>query len=367
MSTPTDPYSRPDHEDGNDDILDPLPEREASSPGLDGAESSVDEQDHAQADESTAPLQRETSLPSDADSETESTRSWRPDFLDDDPTEEETKPESDRERWEREFGSREDVTVRRPDETVTVPPAESRAPDANPDRTVIAPTSGTGSYPTRTSVFRRPPDQDEDSPFASTPPDAPRSAVFPADRDFGHTFEEPIPEEPRSRAWAHVGVFFATLLLAPLAWYLVADAGVRLSGMKNSAWNTGTVDWIVVLELLGALLCLAVLWFVASFSSLGPIIIGAIIAIVGLVAIFAPTIAQDVLQSTAMQDFTSYNDFTSNVGYHLTNDLASGRFAVFGFLLLMTGVVSHKARQLGAERGEAFGRRDVLLARRTDS
>lgn len=361
MSTPTDPYSRPDHEDGNDDILDPLPEQDRPAEGFD-AERPVDDHDRTQVDAPAARPHDEEPPGLDVDSETESTRSWRPDFLDEEP-----KEETDRERWEREFGS--DGPTERPtnvDDTRTTPFATRNAVDG-PDATVVAPPTGTGSYPTRTSVFARPPAGDEDSPFASTPPEAHRPAAFPAERGFGHSFEEPIPEEPRGRAWAHVGVFFATLLLAPLAWYLVADAGVRLSGMEGSAWNTGTVDWIVVLELLGALLCLAVLWFVASFSSVGPIVIGAIIALMGLVAVFAPTVAQDVLQSSQMQNFAAYNDFTGNVGHHLTNDLASGRLAVYGFLLLMTGVVSHNARRHGAERGEAFGRRDVLLSRRSDA
>lgn len=366
MSTPTDPYSRPDHEDAHDDILDPLPEP-AGEPGtaasqvrpesdeLGGSDAAVEPEDQA-TDQS--PRLDDPILPP-VDSETESTQSWKPDFSDDDKEVSAANTESERERWERAFGSAEsstdDATIVTPqrsaDETLIAPPAP------------VSPAASENAYPTRTSVFQRTGDAGQPT-YVSTPPE-------PLQRNpeqrFTHKFEEPIPEEPRGRGWAHVGVFFATLLLAPLAWYLLADSGVRLSGLEDSAWNTGTVDWLVVLELLGALLCLAVLWYLVSLSSVGAIVFGLIITVAGAVAIFAPTVVQDVLQSSPIQQFVSYNDFTGNVGHHLTDDLASGRLTGFGFLLFMTGIVSHQARRHGQERGEILGRRGVLLSRRTDA
>lgn len=352
MSTPTDPYSRPDHEDGHDDILDPLPEptppaEENAEEPVGGPERPIESTEETRLSEPAArPL-------TDDESEVESTQSWKPDFTD----EGEAETETDRDRWERAFGSTETSD----DEATVV----SRSDDATRIVDPAAPAVGTGTYPTRTSVFNRT-SIDSEQPVA-TPPEATRHVPAGTEPRFDHRYEEPIPEEPRGRGWAHVGVFFATLLLAPLAWYLVADAGVRLSGLEDSAWNTGTVDWLVVLELLGALLCLAVLWYLASYSSVGAIVFGLIIAIGGAIAVFAPAFAQDLLQSSAMQDFAGINDFTGNVGHHLTSDMASGRLTVYGFLLFMTGIVSHTARRQGGERGEALGRRAVLLSKKSDA
>lgn len=304
------------------------------------------------------------------DSETESTQAWTPDFSsrepgDDtassEPVEDPVSKQTERERWEAAFGSAGSAD----DSTLQASSAdETRVSDPVPAPPMTA--AGGAAYPTRTSVFNRGSADTAGGPYVSTPPEATQHAV-PAQPQFDHRYEEPIPEEPRGRGWAHAGVFFATLILAPLAWYLVADAGVRLADLEGSAWNTGTVDWLVVLELLGALLCLGVLWFLASFSSVGAIVFGAILAIAGAVAVFAPAFAQDLLQSSAMQQFANLNDFTGNVGHHLTNDLATGRMAVYGFLLLMTGVVSHNARRQGADRGNILARRDVLLSRKSDS
>ena len=394
MSTPTDPYSRPDHEDGHDDILDPLPEErdehivpepdqreEAAFTDPDpvsdvppaGDEPFTGPADEPAADPVAEPVpaadQRDDSLPS-VDSETESTRAWTPDFSsheDEKETEKAASEPSERERWEAAFGSAgtaDDATVVKEtssaDETRVATPVP--APPA-------ATASGTpsGAYPTRTSVFNRGSADTAAGPYVSTPPESTQPGAVPVQPQFDHRYEEPIPEAPRGRGWAHAGVFFATLILAPLAWYLVADSGVRLAGLEGSAWVTGTVDWIVVLELLGALLCLGVLWFLAGFSSVGAIVFGAILAIAGAVAVFAPALAQDVLQSSTMQQFAGLNDFTGNVGHHLTSDLATGRLTVYGFLLLMTGVVSHNARRQGAERGGIIAKRDLLLSRKSDS
>lgn len=425
MSTPTDPYSRPDREDGHDDILDPLPEEReerniaepSDTPAHEAPADAPVNNDEAltppPSDDSPAfrnasrfdsepaqnqptqdgpipsnPHEGEASVADDpefTESETESTRSWTPSFDDDVDEPAGAKPSEDnltretpedraaaRERWEREFGN-VDTTPRSEDDTVIAgndPATDAtavRSPAAT-DQTVMTPPVAApagANYPNRTSVFNRVGVENVGSSPSTiaTPPET----VSPRHDTNGFRFQEPIPEEPRGRGWAHVGVFFATLIVAPLAWYLVADSGVRLVGLEDSAWNTGTVDWLVVLELLGALLCLAVLWYLASFSSVGAIVIGLIIAIAGAIAIFAPAFAQDLLTGSAMRNFSEISDFTGNVAYHLTNDAASGRLTVYGFVLFMTGIVSHSARRFGTDRGDVTGRRAVLLSRNPNS
>ena len=54
---------------------------------------------------------------------------------------------------------------------------------------------------------------------------------------------------PRSRAAAHVWVLVVTVLLTPVAWFLVADAGARLTGLAETAGGRGVLDVPAVAEL----------------------------------------------------------------------------------------------------------------------
>lgn len=418
MSTPTDPYSRPDHEDGHDDILDPLPQgddsdregadslpevggtgepdpeqsnrgsshdspqdspfrtpeaREHDSHGGDNPVSGASERADSSAENAHRGDAKLSDEPEFTESEAESTRSWSPNFSDE-PDAGTAPKETERERWEREFGNTGGTgSVADRDETTVVRDTSDSADTTVTAPAATAPAERPGSYPNRTSVFNRvPADSSTSATPAPTTVSSPATVSTPPESPYTRAssefhYEEPIPEEPRGRGWSHVGVFFGTLLLAPLAWYLIADSGVRLTEIDGNAWSTGTVDWLVVLELLGALLCVGVLWFLASYSSVGPIVIGVILLAAGALAIFAPALTQDLLASNAMQSFAGFNDFTGNVEYHLTSSLATGRLAVYGFLLLMTGVVSHQARRHGTERGDIMGRRGVLLSRKSDS
>ncbi|WP_124054407.1 hypothetical protein [Arcanobacterium ihumii] len=169
-----------------------------------------------------------------------------------------------------------------------------------------------------------------------------------------------VPEEPKSRIGAHFGAFFATLLLLPLAWYLVSDAGVRLGMVKNNPWETGSLNFLAVGELLAGLIVLLVIFLLARASSIGAHVIGGLLAIAGFVAIIVP--AQGARFATAVDDaIGSYNAFTGNVAHHLNLDLGTGRIAVLGFVLLLAGIVAHGARRRGAVRATAVTRREFLV------
>ncbi|MDO5724418.1 MAG: hypothetical protein Q4P33_08515 [Flaviflexus sp.] len=216
--------------------------------------------------------------------------------------------------------------------------------------------SSAPTTPQRTSVFDR-----TEAPSATSTPVAATSAA--TDQQIRRAVT-PVPKEPSGRGWAHVGVFFATLLLAPFAWYLMSDAGIRLGVLPESQWETTTLDWMSLLEFLGALLCVGVLWYLAAQSAFAPTLFGFILFIGGMVALFAPGLAQNLLANDAVESFRNINAFTGNVVHHLTIDLATGRVAIFGFLLLMTGIVAHSARKSGEQRGNILGRRKVLLAKK---
>lgn len=417
MSNPTDPYSRPHSEDEDNDILDPLPAQEEGSAKLDDndnlestrAWALEDEDLPAQAraaerdawDEAfNAPVQPSApSAPRAAGDEPHEASeasehvsddkyksgTFAPVSSDDDRREESSSRDSifDRE----ETGSREhaededrdrqsggsifdrdgresifdrdrdrlsqadDATVVEAYEDTATRVSEAAAGGEDVE------LSSAPATPQRTSVFDR-----TEGPSATSTPAAASSTDQKVRRAV-----TPVPDEPSGRGWAHIGVFFATLLLAPFAWYLMSDAGIRLGVLPDSQWATTNLDWMSLLEFLGALLCVGVLWYMAAQSAFAPTLFGFILFIGGMAALFAPGLAQDLLANDAVENFRTINAFTGNVIHHLTVDLATGRIAIYGFLLLMTGIVARSARRSGEQRGNILGRRKVLLAKKDQS
>lgn len=187
--------------------------------------------------------------------------------------------------------------------------------------------------------------------------------------DHGHWATDPgkltedVPELPASRTLAHIGGFFLTLLLLPVAWYLISDAGARLALVPDNPWVTESFKILPFLELLGGIVVAGIIWVIARSSSLGALVVGTLVAIAGLVAVVAPGLGNDVVGSLS-NSIGDYNAFTGNVVHHLDLDLASGRIALFGFLLAATGYVSHAARKRGQVTATAITRREFLLADR---
>ena len=166
-----------------------------------------------------------------------------------------------------------------------------------------------------------------------------------------------LPDAPKSRVGAHIGSIFATLVLIPLAWYLISDSGVRLNLVENNPWEAGQIQIAVLLEFLGAMVTVLLLWLLARASSLGAQLWGLIVAIAGLVAIVVPKLGARAISELDLV-IGGYNDFTGNVVHHLNLDLGSGRIAIFGFIIFLTGLMIHIARKSAAERAVAKALRD---------
>ncbi|MBR5950517.1 MAG: hypothetical protein IKZ87_03685 [Actinomycetaceae bacterium] len=172
-----------------------------------------------------------------------------------------------------------------------------------------------------------------------------------------------IPEPPKSRVKAHVGVFFVTILFVPVAWYLFSDASIRLAVVENNPWATGKVSLLPLLETLGALVVLGLIWFLARASSLGAFFTGFIVTLLGAVGVVVPYFARETLANGLTNAIGSFNSLTGNIAHHFAIDLGSGRILFYGFLLLMTGVVSHYARKRGNIAGIQRARRDMALGK----
>lgn len=239
--------------------------------------------------------------------------------------------------------------------------ATDRAADESrngPTRTsVMGAGVPTAAAATRTSADT-PADAHDDS-FVAAANDDERRERWAADPG-EDALAEDVPEEPKGRGLAHFATVVLTLLLVPVAWYLIADAGARLSTVSGNPWDTGNLEIMPLLELLGGFVVLAVIWMMARASSLGAQVIGAIVAIAGIVALVVPTLGNDVVESLN-NAIGGYNEFTGNVVYHLGNDLGSGRIATFGVILFLTGLAAHGARRRGQQTATAITRRKFLL------
>ena len=177
-------------------------------------------------------------------------------------------------------------------------------------------------------------------------PEPPRPSTTPSTLDDA-IFEGTtvVPEVPRRTA-AHVWGLILTLILTPLAWYLLADAGARMTLATDSPMTTGAVNMAAVLELLGGLLVGALLILLAIRSSLGAQVVGALIAVVGAPWVAAPGWTADLVLPF-MEKLVGWNTLGGNIAHHLQASGYSGRLLVLGLALLLVGFLSHRVRRVG--------------------
>ncbi|MCI1787294.1 MAG: hypothetical protein LKI58_04400 [Actinomyces sp.] len=154
-----------------------------------------------------------------------------------------------------------------------------------------------------------------------------------------------VPEVP-SRTGAHVWSLVLALVLVPLGWYLLADAGARMTLATDSPMTTGTVNIAAVLELAAGLLAILVIALATARSSLGAHVAGALTALAGLPWVVAPGWTADTMLSP-LQRLTSWNTVGSNLTHHLQASGYSGRLLVVGVALLLVGALAHRVRRSG--------------------
>lgn len=154
---------------------------------------------------------------------------------------------------------------------------------------------------------------------------------------------------PPSRAKAHVLTVLLTLLLTPVAWYLLADAGARLTLPQGNPWDTSNLNVAALLELAGGLLVLVVVLLAARWSSVGAIVTGALVIVVGVPFVAVPAWTQDLLEPAQswLADLGQFGELGDNVSHHLVASGSTGRLVAVGVALVLVGVVSHGARRQG--------------------
>ncbi|MDP9806246.1 hypothetical protein J2S70_000828 [Trueperella bonasi] len=351
MSTPTDPYNSGSRRPFDDDaaILDPIDngtspdDEQAAWDRAFESDGELDEPSPAEAETEDDSKSSNPTLGAFISDRHEPAASW---------TNKPSHTEENRASSETEEPDVDPIPVPAerigPTRTSVMPTASDVSAEHSPDDTPHGPALGTPVATATTAPA---------DPVPNTTPERREHwASDPGEAAFAHD----IPEEPKGRGLAHAGTLLLTLLLVPVAWYLISDAGARLSAVVDNPWDTGSFQIFPFLELLGGFVVLAVIWLFARTSSLGAQVIGATTAIAGIVALVAPKLGNDVVNALD-RAIGDYNDFTGNVVHHLGNDLGSGRIATFGLLLFLTGLVAHGARRRGQRVGTALTRRQFLL------
>lgn len=183
--------------------------------------------------------------------------------------------------------------------------------------------------------------------------------------------EPEVPEEPKGRGWTHVWVTLVTLLLLPVAWYLLSNGmeALRLAHplteaeLTDPAFNQVTPMVLgPILELLGGVAALIIVALLARRSSFGAQFFGIVIALGAAVGLFFPKLALHVPVLWARVTASLNHVIIDNVTAHLYRDLLWGRFLVFGIVIFVIGLAAHGARKRAAKRAAAQTARELLVS-----
>lgn len=156
----------------------------------------------------------------------------------------------------------------------------------------------------------------------------------------------PQVTEMPSRTGAHWISFLGFLLLTPVAWFLAADAGARMTLADSAPMYTGIASFQALGELAGAVLVCVILFALARRSSLGAWIMGVLTLAAGLPWVLAPGVTASSLLG-ALTSLSQTGPVGANLMHHLQASGYSGRFVVLGVLLMGVAYVSHSARRAG--------------------
>lgn len=168
-------------------------------------------------------------------------------------------------------------------------------------------------------------------------------------------------EKVPSRAGAHFWSAISILILTPVAWYLLSDAGARFTLASNAPWETGVVNYAALIEFVAGLVVLLFVILALRGSSLGAWITGPLLVLGGATFLVIPSQVQAFLDPY-LTALTNYNAFGANLAHHLIADGSTGRFVIAGVALMAAGFVSHGARRAGKRQQ----RIEDALARRAD-
>lgn len=154
-----------------------------------------------------------------------------------------------------------------------------------------------------------------------------------------------VPEMP-SRAAAHWSSLALGIFALPITWYLIADAGARMTLPEGNPVATGVINWLALTEVAIAFVAVIALFEAFKRSSLGAWIGGLCFFAAGLPWVFAPgfTSAHTVSVLHFLQNSGALG---ANLAHHLQASGYSGRLLFLGIALLGIASLSHSVRRRG--------------------
>lgn len=154
-----------------------------------------------------------------------------------------------------------------------------------------------------------------------------------------------VPEMP-SRAAAHWSSLALGIFALPITWYLIADAGARMTLPEGNPAATGVINWLAITEVAIAFVAVIALFEAFKRSSLGAWIGGLCFFAAGLPWVFAPgfTSAHTVSVLHFLQNSGAQG---ANLAHHLQASGYSGRLLFLGIALLGIASLSHSVRRRG--------------------
>ncbi len=154
-----------------------------------------------------------------------------------------------------------------------------------------------------------------------------------------------VPEMP-SRAAAHWSSLALGIFALPITWYLIADAGARMTLPEGNPAATGVINWLALTDVAIAFVAVIALFEAFKRSSLGAWIGGLCFFAAGLPWVFAPgfTSAHTVSVLHFLQNSGALG---ANLAHHLQASGYSGRLLFLGIALLGIASLSHSVRRRG--------------------
>lgn len=165
--------------------------------------------------------------------------------------------------------------------------------------------------------------------------------------------EDSLQPELPSRTLPRLLSVLLTIVFAPIAWYLVADAAARLAFAPGNPMVTGTLNIAALGELIAGLISIIIIAILAAQSSLGLIVVGVITLGLGLPFLVVPSLVQSS-GFWGVASLKEFNTFGANVVNHFMATGFTGLFLVVGTLMVAFGVALASTRRAG--RSEEFQR-----------
>ncbi|MGO1835381.1 MAG: hypothetical protein ACTH0C_12010, partial [Actinomycetaceae bacterium] len=175
-------------------------------------------------------------------------------------------------------------------------------------------------------------------------------------RDLPDTWSSSAPQDAPHRrgAGTHIWVLLVSLVLIPVAWYLLTDAGARLTAGTNTSWVTGDIELAHVGELAAGAVLVFLAILLVRVSASGAWLWGAIATVLGAAWVAVPGPLADLITPVldGMRDLAGVGSIGENMADHLIVDGTSGRLLLYGLALLAIALTVGGARRSGRAEGE---------------